>query len=59
MKKKEPRKILRVPIYKVDSLKTPAYKGFAYLCPTCLRDVENKDQICRWCNENLKENKDE
>lgn len=28
-----------------------------YLCPTCLNEVKNKNQICKYCNEELKEKK--
>jgi hypothetical protein len=44
---KEPKIILE---YYTDNL-------YEYHCPTCLHNVANKDQVCKYCNEELKEKK--
>lgn len=49
IKVKTPKEIIKC----IDDL----YAGEYYLCPTCLNEVKNKDQVCKYCNEELKENK--
>lgn len=45
---KEPKEIIEFALYDIDKI---------YLCPTCLNEVKNKDHICKYCNEELKEKK--
>lgn len=49
---KEPKEIIYVFRLEEDEYTRPIY-----LCPTCLNEVKNKDHICKYCNEELKEKK--